>query len=309
MANPMDIQKKIVLSLGGGVQSTALALMLDRRLLSPMPDIAIFADTGAEPSAVYANVTWLSSEIANYPIVWTRGFQRQRGYINLLEDVRDNVEQSGKPMGGGAIPWFTKLLDDSPAFKGRRQCTSAYKIKAIEAAARFALFYERKAPNKAGALYGGARLDPRRRQIIQLLGISADEPLRVKPNQHSAITNAYPLIDAGYNRAALANWFRREYPGRELKRSACYFCPYRSASEWLDIRDNEPALFADAIRLDASGRGAAITNPKVKARYLHRRRIPLAQAVREDAAQLAQGAMQYDFGAQWLNECEGHCGL
>lgn len=38
-----------VLSLGAGVQSTTLALMAAHGEIGPMPDCAIFADTGWEP--------------------------------------------------------------------------------------------------------------------------------------------------------------------------------------------------------------------------------------------------------------------
>jgi hypothetical protein len=48
-----------VLSLGADVQSTTLALMAGRGIISPMPDCGIFADTGWEPTAVYDHLAWL----------------------------------------------------------------------------------------------------------------------------------------------------------------------------------------------------------------------------------------------------------
>lgn len=51
--------KKRVLSLGGGVQSTTMALLAARGDFEP-PDIAIFADAGWEPQAVYDAVGWLT---------------------------------------------------------------------------------------------------------------------------------------------------------------------------------------------------------------------------------------------------------
>ena len=50
-----------VLSLGAGVQSTTLALMAAHGEIGPMPDCAIFADTGWEPKAVYEHLAWLRS--------------------------------------------------------------------------------------------------------------------------------------------------------------------------------------------------------------------------------------------------------
>ena len=37
---------KVVLSLGAGVQSSTLALMAAKGEVTPMPDVAVFADTG-----------------------------------------------------------------------------------------------------------------------------------------------------------------------------------------------------------------------------------------------------------------------
>lgn len=49
-----------VLSLGAGVQSSALLLMADEgRFGDDKPDVAIFADTQCEPSYVYENLTKL----------------------------------------------------------------------------------------------------------------------------------------------------------------------------------------------------------------------------------------------------------
>lgn len=45
-----------VISLGAGVQSSTMALMAKHGEITPMPDAAIFADTGAEPIGVY---NWL----------------------------------------------------------------------------------------------------------------------------------------------------------------------------------------------------------------------------------------------------------
>jgi len=48
-----------VLSLGAGVQSTTLALMAAHGIIGPMPDCAVFADTGWKPQAVYRHLAWL----------------------------------------------------------------------------------------------------------------------------------------------------------------------------------------------------------------------------------------------------------
>lgn len=56
------------LSLGAGVQSTTMALMAAHGLIEPMPDCAIFADTGWEPQAVYKHLDWLRSGVLPFPV-------------------------------------------------------------------------------------------------------------------------------------------------------------------------------------------------------------------------------------------------
>lgn len=52
-----------ILSLGAGVQSSTLALMAAAGEITPMPECAIFADTQAEPSSVYAWLDWLEKQL------------------------------------------------------------------------------------------------------------------------------------------------------------------------------------------------------------------------------------------------------
>ena len=55
-----------ILSLGAGVQSTTLALMIELGEV-PMVDCAIFADTMGEPKKVYEHLDWLKSKLS-YPL-------------------------------------------------------------------------------------------------------------------------------------------------------------------------------------------------------------------------------------------------
>ena len=52
-----------ILSLGAGVQSTTLALMIEQGEI-PMVDCAIFSDTGAEPKEVYTHLEWLKKQLS-----------------------------------------------------------------------------------------------------------------------------------------------------------------------------------------------------------------------------------------------------
>ena len=84
-----------VLSLGAGVQSSTLALMIEQNLIPPV-DCAIFSDTQAEPKAVYEWLDWLESKLSYpvYRVTWR----------NLKQDVLDAAKGEYKAF---TIPFFT----------------------------------------------------------------------------------------------------------------------------------------------------------------------------------------------------------
>ena len=55
-------KKLRILSLGAGVQSSTLALMIEKGQV-PMVDAAVFSDTFGEPKAVYEWLEWLKKKI------------------------------------------------------------------------------------------------------------------------------------------------------------------------------------------------------------------------------------------------------
>ena len=63
-----------VISLGGGVQSTVMALMASRGAFDRVPDCAVFADTRWEPPSIYTHLEWLSKVSSGFPSTsWTTG--------------------------------------------------------------------------------------------------------------------------------------------------------------------------------------------------------------------------------------------
>ena len=54
---------KHFISLGAGVQSSAMAFMAAHGEITPMPEAAIFADTQAEPQSVYDWLDWLEKQL------------------------------------------------------------------------------------------------------------------------------------------------------------------------------------------------------------------------------------------------------
>lgn len=63
-----------VLSLGAGIESSAIALMADKGLFSQKLDAIIFANTGFEKRETYEYVKYLKKQIKNTPFhVASRG--------------------------------------------------------------------------------------------------------------------------------------------------------------------------------------------------------------------------------------------
>src|SRR6187549_1580015 len=110
-----------ILSLGAGVQSTTLALMIAHGELPPV-DCAIFADTQAEPKGVYAHLARLMAPgVLPFPVrIVTKG--------SLRQEVIDASE--GKRGAWGRPPLFLRNPDGTEGMT-RRQCTQDYKLDVI----------------------------------------------------------------------------------------------------------------------------------------------------------------------------------
>jgi hypothetical protein len=267
-----------VLSLGAGVQSTTLALMAAHGEIGPMPDCAIFADTQAEPAAVYEHLNWLMGpSILPFPVaIVTAG--------SLLDDLYD-------PRGGAtgaARPPFFVINDAGAAGPLKRQCTQHYKIHQI-----------RKKVRQLIGLELGQR-GPKTPVVEQWIGISTDEAHRMKPARESYIINRWPLIEKRMNRWDCLRWLdRHEY--RRPAKSACTFCPYRDNASWREMRDNAPADWQQAVEVDRHIRHGMPRMRKSTA-FIHRSLVPLDQVDLRNDEERGQPDL---FG----NECEGMCGV
>ena len=70
----------------------------------------------------------------------------------------------------------------------------------------------------------------------------------------------------------------------------------------METKRRWPELFAEAVEIDARLRNRlALDNTP----YLHMLRMPLAEAVALDEAEMGRGGQADGFG----NECKGHCSV
>jgi len=275
------------MNIGAGVQSSTMALMAAHGEITPRPHCAIFADTGAEPKAVYDWLDWLETVVSNpirveYPFKVTRV-----SYGNLRTDIgKQRPTGKFKKM---PIPAFIKLKDDGNWRKGgllRRQCTTDYKIRPLVREVR-----------KILGIFG--KRTPEGILATQWIGISTDEAVRMKESRESFIQHRWPLIEKGMNRRDCIRWMQKHY-NVTPPRSACTFCPFHSNDEWRNLRDNDREAFDDAVVVDRLIRTMWAGQDKEAEFYLHKSYEPL------ETAQLDGDPDQLDmFG----NECEGMCGV
>ena len=262
-----------ILSLGAGVQSTTLALMIEKGEV-PMVDCAIFSDTMSEPKKVYEHLDWLKSKLS-YPLhIVSKG--------NLKQDIIDAVDGKYKFM---SIPLFTKNAETGKKGLLRRQCTADYKILPINKKVRELLGYKKGERVKKGT------------KVEMLMGISLDEIIRTRINRLKYIQNVYPLIEFQMRRHHCLEWMEKNnYP--KPPRSACTFCPYHSNDEWREIKKTTEEG-DEVVALDKKIRKGTKKNTDLV--YLHKSAVPI------DEAELDPNKDQQDL---FNDVCdEGMCGV
>lgn len=90
----------------------------------------------------------------------------------------------------------------------------------------------------------------------------------------------------------------RQYP--RPPKSACTFCPFHTNAMWREIRDGDPAAWAQAIEVDEGLRLGTRAKGLRSLAFVHRTLVPLAEAAIDEP-----DVPGFDFD----NECEGMCGV
>ena len=274
-----------VLSLGAGVQSSVLALMSARGLVTK-PDVAIFADTQWEPQSVYDHLEWLKEEVGDaFPI-----------YTVTLGDIRAKSLQTTITTKSfvPSIPVFIDTPIDEVSDKAgamqSRQCTANYKIVPIQKKVRELLGLKFRQRIPKGTV------------VENQQGISLDEIYRMKQSRIQWMPSRYPLIEMKMSRWDCQVWFEANYPDRKLQKSACIGCPYKSDRDWKNMKDNDPVSWADLVDFDNALRSGPRNAFGAKFPvYIHKSMKPISEV---DFSTKDTGQMDM-FG----EECEGMCGV
>ena len=224
LARPSDDYLNI-LSLGAGVQSSVMALMAARgelddlapcnppqkilddaafasraRIAPPLPfdtrpphipHVAVFADTGWEPPAVYKHLKWLKKELESrknpHPIrvvtVSNRTRDEGKGAKGTIrEDLIAGKNSTGQNFF--SVPVFVKGKDGERTIIVRRQCTREYKLEPLRRAVRRLMGLRPR------------QVVPHNKKTIQWIGISTDEIQRAKHSRDAWLINRWPLIES-----------------------------------------------------------------------------------------------------------------
>lgn len=221
-----------VWSSGGGTQSAAIAILILQGKL-PRPDYAVIADTGRE-----TRETW----------------EYLRGVVNpALRAVSLQVEiitQAELPAlfnGNGTLLMPVFVTGDA---KLSSFCSSYWKRERVK-----------KWAAEKGIL-----------PAVNWLGISADEPERIRTPRAANWLLHYPLVfDVRKTRRDCVRLIQ-EFGWPPAPKSSCWCCPNKRNSQWRHTRDNFPDEWEAAIKLDRE-----IREMKPDA-FLHDSRLPLDQA-------------------------------
>jgi hypothetical protein len=259
--------------------------------ITPGIDVAVFADTGEEPAAVYRHLEWLRS--LNGPPILVRSIGSRLG-DDLLRGQNSTRQRFA------SIPAYTAAREGVQSGIVRRQCTHEYKVRVIERSIR----------REVLMLKPGQHI-PKGVHVRQAFGISVDEKSRASRIYERWIMGeapfepVFPLLDRRMTRADCISWLRQFVP-HDVSRSACVFCPFKSNREWRHLRDTDPQGWARAVQIDDALRipGNVVNRGLDQKLYVHRDCVPLRTADLDDG-----DGRQLMLDPSWENECVGMCGV
>ena len=211
-----------VLSWGLGLQSTTLAVMSALGDLEQL-DLIITADLGWERQKTY--------DILHFYEAWLT----ERGIEVVVLKTGDI-----RTMGAQAhihMPFFTET--GAPL---RRQCSRAFKVRPVRRYLRQWLGFPASKPPH-----------PPPDSIEQWLGFSLDEMWRMEASDVKYIRNRFPLIERNMARWDCPSYLKERGLPVPIK-SACIGCPFRSASEWLEMKNEAPEEFDQGVAFDEANR-------------------------------------------------------
>lgn len=243
--------------------------MAAKKLIKPMPDFAVFADTMCETPDVYEHLAYVASKLP-FPVI-----RVSAGSLEAASLKVHTGRDSGKTSVGRVLPVFYHAHGKRQL--AQRRCTGDFKVVPIR---KF--------------LHQFIKIG-----VTQWFGISTDEAGRMRESPVQYIDNRYPLIEMNMSRTDCINWLR-DHGAKVPNKSSCYFCPFHRDSHWQHMKTFQPDQFQKAIDFERQLQSLMITHePHNPLGYLHSSCKPLDTVIFSERSD-SNG---------YINECEGHCGV
>lgn len=261
---------KHFISWGGGVQSTAMAVM---SVLGDLPqvDAVIHSDTGFERTKTVEIVAWYS------------GWLSRRGQEVIVCRGRNKITDNNEHMH---MPFWT--TSGGPL---RRQCTREFKLVPLKRAMREFSGFDKSLPPHPGK---GA--------FDVWLGITWDETERMKKSRVGYMINSWPLIEKRLTRNDCIDYLENKGLPVPVK-SACVGCPYRDARTWQEMKVDETPDYRTAVNFDKLIRHSLTGRGVNENLYVWRKEIPLGEVDFVEQSKKQRKAKQLPLF------CHGYCGV
>lgn len=223
----MNAVKKdyIVVSLSGGKDSTAMLLRLLE--LGKHIDEIIFCDTYKEFPAMYKHIDKVKAAVESIGIKFTI-LRNEKSFDYMMLEYRPENPK-------GFFGKYPNLKGKSWATNQVRWCTKEMKIRVINR-------YFREMS--------------KRYNVIQYVGIAADETHRIERKSNAAKNKRLPLVEWGWSEAdCLEYCYKKGYNWEGLyeifDRASCWCCPLQSLNSLRKLHSNFPELWEELKSMEA----------------------------------------------------------
>lgn len=219
----MNTKIKNIWMCGGGTQSCAIAALIIRGVL-PKPDFSIIADTGRE-----AQTTWSYLDSVIRPDLAKIGINIERVKTEEWGRVGTDLFAKTEDLFIPAFTNQTGRIGKLSAF-----CNARWKIEPV-------LRY-------MSTVHGLTRS-----KFRSWIGFSFDETRRyfrmMEGEEYKKGLIWFPLVEKRLLRHQSIEIVKKMgWP--PPPRSRCWMCPNQSDSEWLDLKNNSPLEFQEAVKLE-----------------------------------------------------------
>lgn len=213
---------------GGGVNSSAMLLMLHDRGMRP--EWVLFSDTGSERPETYRHVEAVEKWCADvgFPFATVRWVRQTGEFESIHNNCLRTSYLPSKAYGNAGCTFKWKI---QPMAKWRKENGHAESVVAIG--------------------YDCGETARVRRVQKACLDAEWDPSLR---------QTWYPLVAWGVDRAQCEA--RIQHQGWSVVKSSCFLCPNMSADEWQSLKADHPALFAIADEVERKAKAAGNARDK-----------------------------------------------